>query len=119
MKEKPEPLPAHRRGWSRFLPWAWALLGVTILVVWASIWPADNALVGTTEVEVQNRYGRPKEEFVGHYGNPPLAWTHQFKGDVKSGVFRRLGGEIYVTFENRDGHWIVISNSYLPRGAAF
>ena len=66
-----------------------------------------------------SRYGRPKHEFAGHYGNPPLAWRQQFKGEVKSAVFGRLGGDLYVSFERRDGQWIVVSNSYLPRGAAF
>src|SRR5438477_12309471 len=91
----------------------------TVVLVRASVWPSENALVGQTEAAVRARYGQPKHEFAGHYGLPPLAWTQQFKGEVKSGVFRRLGGEVYVTFEKRNGQWIVISNSYLPRGAAF
>ena len=96
-----------------------ACIGI-VLVVRASIWPAENVLVGSTETAVRDRYGQPKHEFAGHYGNPPPDWTQQFKGEVKSAVFGRLGGgEIYVTFEKRDDQWMVISNSYLPRGAAF
>lgn len=90
-----------------------------VVIVRASIWPGDNALVGQTEAQVRARYGQPKYEGPGHYGMPTLAWTQQFKGEVKSEVFGRLGGSIYVTFEKRDGQWVVISNSYLPRGGVF
>jgi hypothetical protein len=85
----------------------------------ASTWPAENALVGSTETAVHARYGEPKQEFAGHYGLPRLGWTQQFTGDVKSAVFGRIGGDAYVTFDKRNGQWIVISNSYLRRGAAF
>jgi hypothetical protein len=90
-----------------------------VFLVRASMWPADDGLVGSTETAVRSRYGEPTYEFAGHYGHATQAWAQQFKGEVKSGAFWRLGGHVYVTFEKRNGQWIVISNSYLPRGAAF
>ena len=55
----------------------------------------------------------------GHFGAPPLDWTKQFTGDIKTATFKKRGGEIYVSFEKRDGIWYVISNAWLPEGAAF
>ena len=98
-----------------------ALAGIfaVVLLVRYSAWPGENALVGQTESQVCARYGKARVEFAGHYGRPSLDWTQQFKGEVKSAKFGRLGGQIYVTFEKRNGQWVVISNSYLPRGGAF
>jgi hypothetical protein len=110
----------HRPSWRLLIVTRVIAACITIeLGACASIKPADNALVGQTETEVCAIYGHPKREFAGHYGLPPLAWTRQFKGEVKTDVFRRLDGEIYVTYEKRSGQWVVISNSYLPHGGAF
>jgi hypothetical protein len=81
--------------------------------------PADNSLVGWTETGMRASYGQPKGEFPGHYGLPPMSWVRQFKGEIKTAVFARPGGELYVSYEKRNGQWIVISNSYLPHGGAF
>jgi hypothetical protein len=89
------------------------------LLVRASICPADNGLVSSTETAVRARYGEPTDEFAGHYGLPDAAWTQTIKGEVKSAVFWPLGGRLYVTFEKRNGKWIVICNSYLPWGGVF
>src|SRR4051812_1803193 len=94
---------------------ALAALVAIVYFVRASMWPGENALVGQTEAAVRGRYGQPSHEFAGHYGLPPLVWTQQFKGEVKSNVFGRLGGELYVTYEKRNGRWVVIANSYLRR----
>jgi hypothetical protein len=104
---------------SVLVAFAIAVIVAAMFIARASAWPAENALVGQSEAAIRTRYGQPKHEFDGHYGAPPVEWTRQFDGDVKSGVFRRLGGDLYVTFEKRNGQWIVISNSYLPRGGVF
>jgi hypothetical protein len=89
---------------------------VVAFVARAWMWPSENALVGWTEAEVMARYGEPLHEFAGHYGLPDAAWTQRFKRPIKSAIYWRLRGEIYVTFENRNGQWIVVAHLYLPRG---
>jgi hypothetical protein len=79
---------------------------------------ADN-LTGRTEAAVRSDLGMPHREFSGHYGNPPADFTSKLSGDVKTCVFKKPGGQMYVSFENRHGTWIVICNSWLPGGAAF
>jgi hypothetical protein len=81
--------------------------------------PSDDSLVRLTEAQVQSRIGRPYRNSDGHYGNPDLPWADQFSGAIKSSVFRRFGGEVYVSYEKRNGVWVVIRNSWLPDGAAF
>ncbi|MCE9547249.1 MAG: hypothetical protein K8T25_17395 [Planctomycetia bacterium] len=92
---------------------------VVAILTRAWMWPDENALVGRTDAEVIARYGQPVSQSAGHYGLVSVVWTQKFKGPIKSGVFWRLRGEIYVSFEQRNGQWIVISNSYLPSGAQF
>ena len=95
-----------------------AASGAALLIrAWA--WPGPNTLVGRSESAVRARYGTPEHEFSGHYGLPAMSWAQQFGGEIKSGVFWRLRGRVYVTFEKRGGQWVVISNQYLPNGAAF
>lgn len=81
--------------------------------------PASNSLVGNTEATVLTGLGKPSTEWLGHYGLPPLEWTRRFSGEVKSATFTKRGGKVYVTYENRDGMWYVIKNSWLRDGAAF
>lgn len=81
--------------------------------------PAANALVGQTEMQIRHRYGEPSRDFSGHFGAPPENWTKQFAGEIRSLVFDQANGQLYITFEHRNGQWIVISNDYLRRGSAF
>jgi hypothetical protein len=81
--------------------------------------PASGSLVGKPEATVVAELGKPWTESPGHYGLPPLEWTKKFTGEIKTAKFKKRGGEIYVSFEKRDGVWYVISNDWLPDGAAF
>jgi hypothetical protein len=81
--------------------------------------PPENGLAGSNEAAVKSQLGQPSHEFAGHYGNPPLDFTEKFTGEVKPSVFTKPGGEVYVSFEKRNGTWIAICNSWLPKGAAF
>lgn len=63
--------------------------------------------------------GKPWREFPGHFGLPHLDWTKKFTGEIKTAVFKKPGGDVYVSFENRNSIWYVISYSWLPEGAAF
>lgn len=81
--------------------------------------PAENALTGKTEDAVRAQFGQPHHEFAGHYAAPPESFTQQFTGPIKTLVFAKPGGELYVSFERRNGSWIAICNSWLRSGAAF
>jgi hypothetical protein len=58
-------------------------------------------------------------EFAGHYAAPPLKFTRQFSGEIKTFVFKKRGGEYYVSFEKRQAGWVSISSSWLRTGAEF
>jgi hypothetical protein len=81
--------------------------------------PATNAYVGKTEAAVRAELGQPDHEFAGHYGNPPLHFTSQFTGEIKTLVFKRPDGEIYVSFEKRADGWMGICSQWLPQGGVF
>ena len=81
--------------------------------------PPENGLAGSAEAAVKSKLGQPNNEFSGHYGNPPLDFTKKFTGEVKTSVFSKPGGDVYVSFEKRNGTWVAICNSWLPKGAAF
>ena len=81
--------------------------------------PVENAYVNKTEAFVRAELGSPYREAVGHYGLPPISFTNQFSGEIKTLVFKKAGGEIYVSFEKRPDGWIGICSSWLPKGAAF
>src|SRR5262245_44671793 len=64
--------------------------------------PPENGLAGNTEAAVKSQMGQAKNEFSGHYGNPPLDFTKKFTGEVKTSVFSEPGGDVYVSFEKRN-----------------
>ncbi len=81
--------------------------------------PADNSLVGLTELESRASLGQPNVEFAGHYGNHRLGFTKKFNGEIKTAVFKSVAGSIYVSYEERNGVWIVICNSWLMAGSVW
>jgi len=81
--------------------------------------PSDNALVGRREAAVLAQLGPPSREWAAHYGNPPDTYTAKFTGEIRSAVFKKRGGEVYVTFEKRGGVWYAISNAWLREGWDF
>jgi hypothetical protein len=81
--------------------------------------PAENSLAGQSEASIRLTLGQPHNEFSGHYGLPSPAFTKEFVGEVKTSVFAKPGGELYVSFEKRNSVWIAICNSWLPKGSEF
>jgi len=81
--------------------------------------PPENTYVNKPEAVVRSELGEPHHEFAGHYGNPPLDFTKKFTGEIKTLVFKKSGGEYYVSFEKRPPGWVSICSSWLPDGAAF
>jgi len=81
--------------------------------------PVENSLAGNSETTVRQELVQPHHEFAGHYGNPPLVFTQMFSAQIKTSVFQKSGGDVYVSFEKQKGVWVVICNSWLPKGAVF
>ncbi|HEV7300081.1 MAG TPA: hypothetical protein VGN72_12000 [Tepidisphaeraceae bacterium] len=81
--------------------------------------PSENVYVNRTEAVVRAELGEPSDEFASHYGNPPLDFRRQFTGEIKTLVFKKPGGEHYISFEKRPDGWIAINSSWLPAGAVF
>ena len=79
----------------------------------------ENGYANKAEAVVRSELGEPQHQFTGHYGNPPLFFTQKFTGEIKTLVFKKPGGEYYVSFEKRPAGWISIGSSWLPDGAAF
>ncbi len=79
----------------------------------------DNDWVGRTDASIGAEMGSPQQAFTGHYGAPPKSWADQFQGEIKTWVFVGPSATTYVTFEKRNGDWIVISNSRVPNGTVF
>jgi hypothetical protein len=81
--------------------------------------PPNNSLVGKPEATVIAQLGKPWTQSPGHYGMPTPDWRKKFTGEIKTAKFKKPGGEIYISFEKRNGTWYAISNDWLPKGAAF
>ena len=95
---------------------ALALAGCSSLT---SLQSDENAYANKPEAAVLFALGKPSDEFVGHYGNPPLDFRQKFTGEIKTLVFKKAGGEYYVSFEKRPVGWVGICSSWLPEGAQF
>jgi hypothetical protein len=76
-------------------------------------------MIALTESAVQSQLGSPHGQFLGHYGNPDAAFTRRFSGAIKTCVYECAGGEEYVSFEQRQGNWVAISNNWLTKGGEF
>ena len=81
--------------------------------------PPPNTYLNRTEAEVRSELGEPERDFPGHYGNPPMQFKDQFKGEVRTLVFKKPGGQYYVSFEKRSDGSICICSNWLPDGWAF
>jgi hypothetical protein len=79
----------------------------------------DDEFVGMTEQAVRVKLGGPDQELPRFYGNPPRSFTDHYQGEVKTLVFKKVGGEYYVAFENLGAGWTCICSSWLPDGAEF
>ena len=79
----------------------------------------ENAFVNQSEAVVRLRLGKAEDEFEGHYGAPPIDFQLKFPGRIKTLLFKKRGGEYYVTFEKRSAGWVCISSSWLEQGAVF
>ena len=95
------------------------MLALSALITGCYSPPARDSLVGKSEAAVVAELGKPWAESPGHYGLPPLEWAKKFTGEIKTAKFKKRDGEVYVSFEKRGGVWYVISNDWLPEGAAF
>ena len=84
-----------------------------------SMHPPENAYANMTEAMVRAQLGEPHLEFAGHYGDPPLTFTQTFSGEIKTLVFKKPGGEYYVSFEKQPSGWVSICSSWLYEGARF
>ena len=89
----------------------------TILLVGCAV-PDFSSHLGQTESHVIANEGTPDATFAGHYGNPPVSWTSQL-GTVKSAVWHRPRHDVYCSFEDQNGAWILIDTTTLPKGAVF
>ena len=85
----------------------------------SSLTSPDNAYANKPEEAVRSTLGKPSVEFAGHYGNPPIDFRQKFTGEIKTLVFKRPGGEHYVSFEKRPAGWVSICSSWLPEGAVY
>jgi hypothetical protein len=72
-----------------------------------------------TEEAVRAELGEADKDFPRFYGNPGRSFTDLHPGEVKTLVFKKVGGEYYVEFEQLSAGWICISSSWLPTGAEF
>jgi hypothetical protein len=81
--------------------------------------PRENSLVGKSEAAILMEFGQSHSEFAGHYGSPPVSFVEKFRGEVKTMIFDRRGGDLYVSFEKRNGVWTAICNSFLAKGSMF
>ena len=80
---------------------------------------SENAFANETEAAVRSELGEPHHQFAGHYGLRSMDFTKQFTGEIKTLVFKKPGGEYYVSFEKRPSGWVSICSNWLPDGRAF
>ena len=100
----------------RIIHFCWLALLASILTSCSE--PDFSSYIGQTEQQVIKREGQPDTTFQGHYGNPPVSWASQF-GTVKSAVWNRLNHEVYCTFEDQNGTWVLIQTTTIREGEVF
>jgi hypothetical protein len=104
----------------KFLPVILSVLVICAVVMSGCRSPVQvEPYVNENEESVCSSLGKPNDHFPGHYGNPPLQFTKQFKGEIKTLIFKKPGGKYYISFEKRPAGWVCIGSSWLPDGAAF
>ena len=79
----------------------------------------ENTYANKSEAAVRSELGEPRYEFAGHYGAPPMDFMKQFPGEIRTLVFKKPGGEFYVSFEKHPSGWVSIRSSWLPEGGEF
>jgi hypothetical protein len=126
MAETPTTPNSLRRIPPARLLW-WALQGVVVASAFLigtrcprdSFGQAENYWVGRSAEEVIGAMREPDREFAGHYGAPPLDFTNNFAGEIRTLFFQRLLYETYASFEKRPAGWICIGSSKVLRGTVF
>src|ERR1035437_9597428 len=89
----------------------WVLVASFTVMAGCSSQPAhlpENAYADKTEAAVRSELGEPHHQFAGHYGAPRMDFTKQFAGEIKTLVFKKPGGEYYVSLEKRPSGWVSI-----------
>ena|ERR1035437_4400628 len=95
---------------------------IPLLMIGCSSLPShlpENSYANKTEDAVRSELGEPHHWFAGPYGLPSMDFTKQFTGEIKTLVFKKPGGEYYVSFEKRPSGWVSICSSWIPDGAVF
>lgn len=72
-------------------------------------------LIGLNQNQLLDELGEPTQTFDGLFGNPTVAHAQQY-GEVRTQVYDRYGGSLYVALESRNGGWFVVEADYLPDG---
>lgn len=80
--------------------------------------PVQGQFVGQTRAAIEAKYGKPTDEWTGHYGNPPVSYAEQHSPAIST-TYQRFGGTLYLSFEPRQGEWVCFSSDWLPNGCVF
>jgi hypothetical protein len=81
-------------------------------------WPFSGEYIGQTRASVVARYGPPSAEWQGHYGNPREDWAKNHEPAV-SMDYKRLTGNLYLSFHQVNDEWICFSSDWMPDGWVF